>query len=274
MPTYTSTVGPETLPLPVAGTDSALRDETIVGLLDYLAFWLRTDLSDKLAEMGGPTTSAAIIDACPAENLFPWDHGGTFMRVHPSTGATTAPLPGMWAWEVSCEPADDYATLLHRSVFRREIRVHYVFPLVQIPDGFNARSGLMSSVGRAFMRAGHFGSHTSYGYDGAPAGEPIWRTLQWRAFQFVKCEPGRIAVMPSGAAQNTGGRPGNEGHVQRFYPALSSTWHVWERVEPKQAAYPDDAMQDGTFTILTGDDVGDTTEILDRVLIGPDDLAP
>lgn len=264
--------GGRLFPVEGSGTNSAHRDPVIDGLLDYFGHWLKFGLDAKLAEQQGPTTSAAVEDACPVENRFPWDHNGTFMRPH-NTGeaAPVVALPGLWIWEESTERTKDGATLWGDDVLLRNLRLHWVFPQVQIPGGFAARSGLLTDAMRLVAKACFEKSHPTFTPSGATIGAGIINALGILGLELVSATPGRLSVLPSGGTAGNLGRPGNEGVVQRFYPALNVALRTWERVGEWLADAPADKMQDGSILIRAGDNTADTADLLERVVIAPDD---
>ncbi len=282
MPTHTARVGPQTLPVTTAGQDSALRPPIEVGILDFFGYLTKQALDAKLGEMRGPVTSAAITDALPAGHRFPWNHNGTFMRPLPAEVALAAsegrqpqpPLPAGYCWRVSTQPTAMGATLIRRCV-EHEIKLHYIFPQLQIPGGFDARSGLMAAVADQASR--YFGEafrtrHPNYGYNGDAAGTPLVRSLNLVDISLVRAQHGGIAVTPTGSAQGTAGRPGNEGHVQRFFPSVEMTLRVIAPIDTAQPVEPDDVLSDSTVDMNVGESVGDTVFSLDAVLIAPRDL--
>lgn len=271
MPSETLYVGGQLLPLESAGANSPIHDPTIVGLLDYFGFWLRTSLSAKLSEMGGPTDSTAIADACPAAHLFPWNHGGAFMRQHQTgVGVTAAPLPGLWMWSESEEWSKEYSTIMFDAV-ERTVRLHWIFPQVQIPNGFDARSGLAAAAGRAIIAACSNGRHPSYGYGADAPGTSVLLSLGIQHMGFVRGQAGMMAPVP-GAGANGQGRSQSEGTTQRFFPAYDATIQVVERVKVWEPDTIADAMHDNSVVISTGEVSDDTTEVLTVNLPSPADV--
>lgn len=272
MPSETYYAGGRLFPIESAGTNSAIEDGVVMGLLSYFGFWLKAGLDAKLSEMQGPTTSAAVEDACPVENRFPWDHNGTFMRPH-NTGETSpaVALPGLWLWEESAERTREGATLWNDYAIVRTLRMHWVFPQVQIPGGFAARSGLLTEASRIIAKACFEKRHPSYTPTGSAAGTSIVNALGILGLELVSATPGRLSVLPSGGTAGNLGRPGNEGVVQRFYPALNVALRTWERVGEWLADATADKMQDGSILIRAGDNTADTADLLERVVIAPDD---
>lgn len=268
-------VGGELIPAEVAGANIAHRDPTLVGLLAYFGFWIKHALDTRLAELQGPETSDELTDACPEANRFPWNHNGTFMRPHKlaEDGTMGVPLPGLWAWCVSEVESDDGASLLYDGTTQREIKLHYVFPEVQIPDGYNARSGLLATVGRALALAVRQGRHVEFSYGDEPVNTAITETLNLLGMRFVRGEPQMLATRPTGSTAGGQGRAANEGAAQRFFPAYELTLSVFERVGLRNPVVPDDVMGDSTLTIASGDDVVDTVDVLERVLLGPEETA-
>jgi hypothetical protein len=263
MPTNTTGVGPLTLPIPTTGTNSDLDDVTLVGLLDYLAFWLRLTLNSKLAEQGGPTTAGAITDACPTSHLFPWHHQGTFVR--PLPGGGSVPLPGMWAWEESAEPTDEFATLLY-DVVKRVITVQYIFPELTAPKGVVGRNGLLAAAMRTFANAAEWGRHPTYGFDGEAVNTPIATSCDWRHWRFKGSKQVLEASLP-GTGSTSQAATRAAGAEKRFYPSLLATFEVWERVSLRTASVADD-MVPGTTTIqIVDDSISDNAlDVMERTL--------
>jgi hypothetical protein len=276
MPTDNTTVGPQSLPIAAGAANGSLDDTTLDGLLSYLGHWLRESLNEKLATQGGPTVSAAITDACPVENLFAWNHRGTFVR-RDASGAL--PLPGLWAWEESQEATSEYATLLYE-VVRREIRVQYIFPELHLPKGVNARDGLISSVARVFAKAAERGKHSTFGYDDDDIGTPIWESCSWRFWQYRggRFEP---AAMTPGSTQAAASQRA-QGAEKRFFPSFVATFWIWERIglqEPNEAVADEGTLviaiaEEGDFLLddFDDEDFGDAgLDIMERNLFDSDE---
>lgn len=253
MPTDVSAVGPLPIPWAEASADINFSDRTLVGLLDYLGHWLRVSLVG---------TTDPVVDACPATNLFPWDHKGTFVR----DDDRRLPIPGLWAWELSIEPTDEYATILYE-VVRREIRVQYIYKQVRAPIGERGPKEVVQAAGRIFAKATERGRRSDYGFDGAPAGTLIAESCGWRHWKFKggRIEP--VRMMPAGGQAQTFERKlGDEGV---FYLAFTATFHIWERIQ-LQAASVDDVAGPSEFLISHGDDSNpEALPLMDRVV--PDD---
>jgi hypothetical protein len=275
LPTDTSYVGPHLLPIPTAGNNSPIVDPIAAGLLDFFGYITKAAADSKLAEMGGPSSSAAITDALPAANRFGWNHNGSFMRPHPSSSTTVAPLPGAWCWCASTVPNRELSTLV-RDALEHEYHIQYIYPQVQIPDGYEARSGLMRAI--ADQAARYFGPrrtrHPSYGYGADADGTPLFRSLNLLLIEFVRATPGQmLAQTPTNSAQGSMGRSGSEGHVQRFFPAVEIVLKVVAPVDNRQPIEPDDILNDTTVDISVGDNTAsDAVPFVDAVLIAPRDL--
>ena len=252
MATDSSSVGPLRIPWAAPGADVDFADRTLVGLLDYLGHWLRASLVG---------TTDAVADACPVGNLFPWDHKGTFVRDEDRR----LPLPGLWAWELSSEPTDEWATILYE-VVRREIRVQYIYKPIRAPIGERGPKEVIQATGRIFAKATERGRRSDYGFDGDPNGTLIAKSCSWLhwAFKGGRIEP--VKMLPAGGqAQAFERKAGDEGV---FYLAFTGTFHIWERVE-LQDADPDEAMGPVALTIATDDDgEGDALDIMERDLPG------
>lgn len=277
MPSSSLYVGPQLLPAETAGANSALRDPTIDGLLEFFAHWIRETCSDKIVEMQGPVSSAAVEDACPVTHLFPWNHNGTFMRKHACSddpATPREPLPGLWIWEESVERSRTHDTLWYKA-HERTLRLNWIFPMVQIPGGYAARSGLTAAVGRAILAACDHQRHPTFELNGSAPGAKVISAIgpNILGFYFERGAHGSMAPSPGSSVANNGGRAASEGAVQRFYPAFDATIKVVERVGEFESEYPDDVNQDGSLVISVGDNVADTVDVLERILIAPDDTA-
>lgn len=252
-----NTVGSMALPLDAGTLNDGIDDPTITGLLAYLAHWIKEALDARLAMLEGPTTAGAITDACPVAHRFAFDHGGSFMRPLPDTG--TAPLPGLWAWERSATWRQE---TMYWSAVERTIVVHYIFPELVTPSGPGRRNGLMSAAMRAIATGIERGRHPSFSLDGGPAGVPLFRSLGLQSIDLASATPGRLEVIPGGAATGTG-RTNTSGTVHRFYPTLEVVLTVVERIGANDAEGPDQA--DAAFAFASGDDANDGLDVLERV---------
>lgn len=270
MPSETSKVGPLTIPVVTSGTNTAIQDPTLIGLLDFFGFLIKDALDAKLTEQGGPVSSAAITDACPVAFRFPWDPADSFMRPHNINGAMVQPLPGLWAWEEGSTWSKEGSTLAIDAI-ERDIRLMYVFPQLATPDGIAARHGLMGAVCKAIAKGASRGAHAEYGYGDDAMGTPVWQSLSLVDLQFVSASYGRLAQTPT-QGQQSGGRSGAEGYVHRFYPAVTASMSVIEHISPAEGD-DGDLQLDGTLTIGVNDGQGATLDVLERVIISPHDLA-
>lgn len=266
MPTASQYVGGQLLPIPTAGTDSHLLDPTASALLAYFGHWIKVSLDPKLSEMRGPVSSSAITDACPTGHRFPWDHGGSFMRKHMVSGVATVPLPGLWVWHVDDVPGDknDGASLFHDTTVRL-YHLNWIFPEVEIPDGYLARSGLASAVGRIIVAACDKQRHPTFGYGGDALGTPIASSLGALGVRFLRGKAHKMSSRPSAASVSG---IGAEGVATKFFPMYEAHIGVVERVSDWESS-SDDANSDWLLTIEHGDSVEDTVPVLERVLEAP-----
>lgn len=259
MPTNTRYVGSQLIPVAEGGADSALLDPTLTGLLAFVGHCIKHALDAKLAEMGGPTPAGPITDACPAGHRFPWNHNGTFMREHDVGGGVMGiPLPGLWMWGGSSEPDNESSTIMYPA-YRRTIALHYIFPQLSIPLGFNARSGLMPAVERCLRAAFDECCHPTY-----QNGYSVDLALGLTRVQLLGIQCGEISGVPRGSRARGGS---NEGHEQKFYPAVQAVLAVSERVgqlEPDPVA---DAVGDIEVELQH-----EELPVLDRILIDPEDV--
>lgn len=260
MPTNKSTVGGLTLPVPEGTLNTALEDPTVLGLLDFLAHWLKYGLDEKLANMQG--TSATAI---PVNATYPYDPDSIFVR-------TVQQLPALYVW-----PHDEYTrphTIL-KNRRERTIKAAYIFNELVAPSGLRARHGLMGAVGAVFVRAARWGRHRTYGYDTDPDGTPIARSvgiMDWRHRYTQYGMMWRVPGTTEGVPERVG--TGGDGSIQRGYPTVKAEFIVNELINNDSLIdlpeYPNDVMPDATLSIETGDTTQDTVEIMQRVLPAED----
>lgn len=241
----TSSVGSMTLPVPAGSSLSSLEDVTLLGLLDYLGFWLKLNLDPKLANLT-PTS----IDACPVANRFPFDPEGTYVRND---------FPALYAWPVKSTRQD--WTLLYE-VLVREIKVMYLFEELVKPDGMEARHGLYAAVDKTFMKAAERGRHAEYRYnDDWGFGDQLARQMNWRTWEYLGADYGFLSPIPGGSTAQGGS--GTERQTQSGYPAVMASFRVFERVDQDDFLRAD-LGTDLTMTISTGDSTEDVTEFMQR----------
>lgn len=268
MPTETALVGAQLMPVPTGGTNSAISDPTIDGLLAFLGFLISDALTPKLAEMGGPISSTPIADACPAANRFPWDHGGSFPL--PIAGQTLASLPGLWCWEIKSNVVEQ---TLYYDVAQRDIALQYIFPILTRPNGIRARHGIWSVVEKCFQRAVSFGNHPNFAYGNDPNGVPyplgtmLYTSLGLTEWTMVSGTPGFLEQVP--AASKARGSSAADGAKQSAYPAYQVVYRVSEIIQWPQATQAD-LTGDSTLTIALGDDPTQPLDIMQRIITGPD----
>jgi hypothetical protein len=250
VPTDTSLVGGQLLPIPTGGQDSDLVDHGVSGILSYLAHYLRSDLNTKLAEMRGPATVAPITDVAPASRLFPFDHEGTWARVVGS-GPTPKPpalaQPAMWAWATASRPNKAHSTLVFDAI-ERTVFVEWIFPELQVPDGMGNRAGLQQAVAAVFHKAYSRNRHDTWAYNGQAAGLEVHVALGLMGWSIVECTAGRLQPKPRPVQ-----RAGEDGFVKRFHPCVKARLELIERVQGRSAVIPDDVLQDATFDFAIND---------------------
>ena len=273
MPSATSTVGALELPYPVGEAPARITDPLVKGMLDYLAYWIRADLNPALVanQAGKINGSGLVTDAVPAANRYPWDPGPTFVRG--AQDGAAAPLPGLFVWRAG-------RRRVRESILEslREVRLGFVwvFEELVMPGALVDRYGLRAVVEASIDRAMEHGYHPSYGYDGAPVGTPIAKSL---------CLAGALPFLESseetilGAVPMTGLQSQNRGAGGpsiRGFPALRGVIIVHEKIGAPTLVDPDDARPDMTVNIQTNslDDGSAPLTVMERVLPcgpGPED---
>ena len=242
--------GVMTIPVSAGSMLSTFQDKTILGLMDYIGWYIKYAIDDKLATL--PPTSS---DAAPAANRYPWNPGTTFVQ----NG-----FPAIYMWQESSVLEQE--TLIYYKRIRR-LGFKYYFDEVVSPGGLQARHGLIPAVDAALQLAFATGRHPSYSYDGDAAGTPIWRTLNLRDLRLVSTSSEMEASVPDVDARSTAGK----GHVIREYPVLVAEIEAVERVTLGYRTDADnvsDQLTDATLVLETGDNVDDTLEIKTVVLPG------
>jgi hypothetical protein len=151
---------------------------------------------------------------------------------------------------------------MYWSAVERTIVVQYIFPELVSPIGMGTRNGLMAAVAKTIAKAIDRGREASFGYDGGPAGQPLFRALNVQSIDLVSCRQGRLEVIPGGASSGTG-RSNTSGTVHRFFPSVEAVVRVVERIGPDTALGYD--REDDTFTIASGDAPNDALDVLTRI---------
>lgn len=259
MPTQTSLIGSNTLPVPAGTLDSDLSDLTEDGLLDYLAFWIKNTLDTKLANM---TADPTVTDSVPTANRFTYNPLDGQIWVRNST-------PALYVWWDG-EAKDVQATLSYRHVVRT-LKAFYVFNELDFPGERSYHCGLSGLVALSFFKAAERGRHPSYGHGSDAAGTPIAKSLNWVQWWCTGATDGTQWMVPGGS--NAGGIGIGEGAEQRGFPFTVGTFEIVERIDQDQLVFPDDVLGDADIAIDTGDTVQDTFTILNRIAPPPDGSA-
>ena len=243
-----SVVATQTLPVPLGAADTEIADPTVSGLLDFAGFMIRWALNDRLAQLHGPTSGAAILDACPAANCYPFNPETTHVRL---------PRPSLFMWWDGDSQVSQWTTIYSRRI--RKIKALYMFAETVIPNGAKARAGITGIVDGVFAKIANEYWHPSYGYNGAPAGTPIVQSLDLMRLDYNGGTAGMVFEVPGNTTVADQGKTG--GQVQRGYPALTGVFTVWERVDVSTSVDPDDVAGDLLTTISTNEQ-GDMDDVL------------
>jgi hypothetical protein len=273
MPGLTNSVGPLVLPVPAGVANTPIDDPTVTGLLDYLAFWIRTSLNPKLTTLptGRLDAPGFVTDAVPLANRFPWDPAGFFVRGDQEGDST--PFPSLYCWWSGRSTQERYS--LVKSMRRRELGVCWIFEELTLPGALIDRHGLRGAVDAAIQSAIDLGHHPAYSYNGGPLGTHIAVSLglSGAGVRYEGGTQGMMAPIPGQGAANAGLQTGRaDGHVVRAYPSVQVTLNVWEQIRPFDAVDPGD-VADSMLTNLRANGEGgvdDATEILERYLDRPD----
>ena len=252
MPTVDGYVGSLYIPLNPEGKYSPVLDPTVVGLADYLAYWIRYGLSTKLEDPNNDVT-----DPLPEANVFPYDPRDNWVRNS---------TPALYIWWFG-ESKLVKRTLV-KDARQRTLRLFYVACEVATPKGARVYSGLPAAVDAIMFKACATGYHPHYGYNGDPIGTPIATSLRLLGWEYEKGKEDFAQAVPN-ISQVPGG-PGG-GHVIRGYPVLFGHVNVWEEVEGIGIDETTDQPQDIPFGANINDpaDVNGPLRIVDRYLISP-----
>ena len=246
------TLGLLTIPVSAGEALSTFQDKTVLGLMDFISWYIKYTVDDKLAVL--PPTSS---DAVPTANRFPWDPSTTFVQ---------NAFPAIYMWQAEAGQLEEDSTVYYKR--SRKIGLFYVFNELVSPGGLMPRHGLIPAVDAAVHLAIATGRHPSYGYNGDTPGTPIWRSLSLRDVRLRGTKLESVASIPDVDARSTAG----QGHVIRSYPALRGEIEVVERiyvgVQDADTADPADMNTDATMTVFVGPNPSDAVEFNTYVLPG------
>lgn len=207
----TEYVGSQKLQVEAGPSLSNFEDKVLLGLMDYLGFWIKHSLDAKL-RVQSPTSP----DALPTANRFPWDPASYFVQNR---------FPALYCWSQGPGTMTQFTTLKWSR--RREISLTYLFDELVGAGGLTARHGLIPFAEAAVMYGMQQGMHPDYSFDGDALGTPIWDTLGLNECRLISTEEGHMAPVPDIDARSNQG----SGHVVRFYPALMIKLYVVETLE-------------------------------------------
>lgn len=241
-----STVATQALPVPTGDVDSVIDDPTVVGLLDFAGYMIKWALDSRLAQLHGPTSGAAVTDACPVANRYPFNPETTHVRL---------PKPALFMWWDGTSQTTQWTMIYGRRV--RQIKALYMFAETVLPGGMRARNGIPAIVDAVFAKIANERWHPSYGYDGDPAGTPIVQSLDLMDLGYNGGTAGMMFEVPGNTTVADQGKTG--GQIQRGFPALTGTFTVWERVGVSTPEVPGDVQGD-TLTTIAVNEQGDTAD--------------
>jgi hypothetical protein len=251
MTTPTGQVGALTLPVPVASpTTAKLTDPVVEAILDYLAWSLNTDLSMRLAQLTGTSTTAV-----PTANRF------TFDPFEPRGHSVRRPVPALFVWWDGTSTPYPFSQLHNGR--QRTISVMYIFDELPALAEMDRRSGLMAAVEASVVKALDRRHHPSYSYNSMPLGTPIDESVG-DAHQWDVAYLGGQGIQRVGI-DDTSTTPALDRPSGRHYPAFVALLRVRELVQPVQPSAPDGELHDSLFTIKN-----DGVTIMERVLEAPD----
>lgn len=252
-----SHIGPLRLPIRSEGYPSTISDPTITGFLDYFRFWIRHGLGQKI---GDPNETQP--DPLPAEHLFDFDPGDTWVRIEDDDEAQM--LPALYIWQAAASKPEQHTIARYKRT--RSLRIMYVAKPIFGPEGSPVFSGLGAAIDAILTKAYARGAHPHYGYNGSSRGTTIRESLNLLGWSYDGGQPGMTAPVP-GTSPRIGGPSG--GNVVQYYPAMLGAMTVVELVEDDEPNTTD--PQDIPFDIRINDpaDPDGPLSFLDRTLESP-----
>lgn len=243
MPSNETYIGGLELPVAAGAASDALPDPAALAILDYLGFWLRLMLDDKLASMGGNVPERPeenYAGACPAANVFPYNPmPGEIWRRNPK--------PALYCWW-SGRSQTVQKTLAYRNRIR-ELSFAWIFCEVQAPDNDELRYGTLAAVDGVIRLAIDEGYHPSYGYGDDVPGTPLFRSAGAVEIVMGDSRPGVLAPLPDGGNRMDSA----QGQILNYYPAVMGSFLVTERIGRRALVDPDDVNFGMSFATKTNE---------------------
>jgi hypothetical protein len=263
---YETNIGLLPLPVPAGAEADALPDPPVLALLDYLGFWLRTMLDDKLLSMGGniperPEENHA--SAAPLANLFPYNpEPGQVWRRNPK--------PALYLWW-SGRSRTDVKALAYRNRIR-EISFLWIFCETQAPQNDEIRYGTLAAVDGIIRLAIEEGYHPAYGYNGAAPGTPIWRSAGLVDLMVGESAPGVLAPIPEIGSRLTE----SPGQILNYYPAVKGSFTIAERIGRIPGAEANVVNEGVEMTVKTNESaaVEGGATVVELIVPGPPPYPP
>lgn len=243
MPSNETNIGGLALPVPAGAASDPLPDPAALAILDYLGFWLRLMLNDKLVSMGGDVperSDETYGDACPAANLFPYNPMfGEIWRRNPK--------PALYVWWSGRSRTEQKTIVQKQRV--RELSLLWVFCEVQAPENDELRYGTMPAVDGVIRLAIEEGFHPDYGYGDDAPGTPLWRSAGAVDVVMGESRPGVLAPIPEGGDRVAEAR----GQILNYYPAVMGSIMVTERIGRRTPSDPEDVNFGMSLTTKTNE---------------------
>lgn len=242
MSSFDSFVGATPVPYPVGAVGSAVADHASNVFLSYFGHWLRSSLDAKLTDLGGQKLSPETpTSACPIANQFAYSHEVIWPQ---------NPLPALYLWWDG--NSQTVPKTLAYELRQRVLNFTWIYTQQRTPRS-NARTGLLAAVDATLRRAVHRGSHPTWSYsDGTttyPAGMGAGRVAGIYEWQLGQTMTGRFAPVP----ETVGSREGPE---QNYYPALTGTLMIWERIGADSFDRQTDANAETIIEVTTSENGG------------------
>jgi hypothetical protein len=257
MPSNETYIGGLELPIAAGAASDALPDPAALAILDYVGFWLRLMLDDKLAAMGGSVPERVATEnyasACPSANVFPYNPmPGEIWRRNPK--------PALYCWW-SGRSQTVQKTVAYRNRIR-ELSFAWIFCEVQAPANDELRYGTLSAVDGVIRLAIDEGWHPDWSYGDYGAGTPLFRAAGAVEIAIGDSRPGVLAPIPeTGARMND-----SPGQILNYYPAVMGSFMVTERIGRRAPVDPDD-MNFGMTQITKTNESADAAGGIDLIEI-------
>jgi hypothetical protein len=269
MPGTSSLVGAMPQPLAAGVAEQAIVDPLISGLVDFVAFWIKSTLDARLANHTGINN-----------NAIPDHHRFTFDPMSPQGHSVRIPVPALYLWWSGASTRIEWSTIY--DLRQRELSMMWICEELPGIEQTTKRAGMLSAVDAALMKAGSRQRHPDYtptlggkAIAKAAPGMPLYQALGELGSMSLQYNGGQLVRIGIDDENTDPGLPPARRRSGRDFPALLGVWLVREKVlsdELAALAYPvGDRMPDIAMAINASDGESEqTAPFMDRILGAPD----